>query len=422
MVRINVKGFLLEPKRLPDGDVYSGRVKLPGVQWTGSNSDLFATVTVTADQLADAADNRLLWTDQSVQRGLQPTVPPGTPRELAVADGYPNRQYYIFDYAKADEIASKLLHGERLFLSPLVWNLRPGRFTAHWAESESAIYLYSGKVYLPDSHHRHQAIIKAVRTARDSPDAFPTFSTERQFKVELYFLDREAEGDYFFDKNQRPKPVAKSKAYDLSTQDDLSVLAKRVLEKSPALNAGVNRVTDRLSRKAPYFMTLSTLREVMRTFAGSTEVEEAELDGLAVVAAEFFDMLADVRPELRVGTPHQQRDSTLAAAAVMMHGYGALMSDYALDLGRMGRRQGQEAWSERLARLSPSVLFHSGPWRGDFFSKHNPLWLRYGIMKEDPDTGRITTFNSGGTRARAARILRSYLLGEEVERAVVPPG
>jgi hypothetical protein len=60
-----------------------------------------------------------------------------------------------------------------------------------------------------------------------------------------------------------------------------------------------------LSKKAPQFITLSTLRELMRTFAGSTEVEETELEGLAVIAAEFLDLLADVRPELDVETPQE---------------------------------------------------------------------------------------------------------------------
>jgi hypothetical protein len=74
-------------------------------------------------------------------------------------------------------------------------------------------------------------------------------------------------------------------------------------KQSPGLDAGVNRATDRLSKKAQHFLTLSTLRELMRTFAGSSEVEETELEGLAVTAAEFLDMLASVRRELRV-EPH----------------------------------------------------------------------------------------------------------------------
>lgn len=124
-----------------------------------------------------------------------------------------------------------------------MWNLRPKDFAAHWDASEQSIIFYSGKIYLPDSHHRQQAILKAVRTWRDAPSEYPRFTPTLQLKVELYFLSKEDEGNYFFDKNQRPKPVAKSKAYDLTTLDDLSLLAKAAISKSAALADNVNRVT-----------------------------------------------------------------------------------------------------------------------------------------------------------------------------------
>jgi hypothetical protein len=407
---IEVPGFLHEPKRTPTGGIYQGRLTLSAVQWTGTGRDIFATVTVTLEQIADAAENRLLWTDQSVQRGIKPTAPSSIARELAVSDGYPDSRYYIFDQANADDMTTKLLRGERLFLNPLVWNLRPGRFEAYWNYGTNELYIYSGKIYLPDSHHRHQAILKAARAYRDSPQSYREFSLVRQFKIELYFLDRQDEGNYFFDKNQRPKPTALSKAYDLTTEDDLSTLAKRVLDHSPRLNAGVNRATDRLSKKAPQFVTLSTLRELMHTFAGSNEVEESELEGLAITAAEFLDLLADVRPELNVETPWALRDETLASAGVMMHGYAALMQDYNNDLGFLGREKARTRWTRLLSRLSPNHVYHyDDKFSGDFLSKYNPLWQDIGITRYLPQSVRLTVSNTGGARARAGRALRDYL-------------
>jgi DNA-sulfur modification-associated len=407
---VEVPGFVPEPRRTSMGGIYQGRLTLSAVQWTGTGRDIFATVTVTLEQVADAAESRLLWTDQSVQRGIQPTAPPGIARELPVSDGYPDGRYYIFDEANADDMTAKLLRGERLFLNPLVWNLRPGHFEAYWNELTNELYIYSGKIYLPDSHHRHQAILKAARAYRDRPQAYKEFSLARQFKIELYFLDREDEGNYFFDKNQRPKPTALSKAYDLTTEDDLSVLAKRVLDHSPRLDAGVNRATDRLSKKAPQFVTLSTLRELMHTFAGSDEVEETELEGLAITAAEFLDLLADVRPELRAETPWALRDETLASAAVMMHGYAALMQDYSNDIGRLGRDKARSRWIRLLSRLSRAHVYHGDKnFAGDFLSKYNPLWQEIGITRYLPQSNRLTVSNTGGARARAGRALRSYL-------------
>jgi hypothetical protein len=411
--RTGLRGLLAQPKMNPNGTTYRGRLALNSVQWTGGAPDIFATATVTLEQVADAAESRMLWTDQSVQRGIHPTAPSDVARELPLAAGYPDSRFYIFDAENADNMTDKLLRGERLFLNSLVWNLRPGSFEAYWSEEDDELLIYSGKIFLPDSHHRHQALLKAARAYREHPKSYPNFRLDRQFKVELYFLDREDEGNYFFDKNQRPKPTALSKAYDLTTQDDLSMLAKRVLDHSPSLNAGVNRATDRLSKKAPHFLTLSTLRELMRVFAGSVEVEETELEGLAVIAAEFLDTLASVRRELRVGTAHAERENSLASAAVMMHGYAALMRDYNLDLASMGADKARREWRKRLEKLSPERKYAIDGWSGDFLSKSNPLWERLGITKVNPQTHVRTVLNTGGARAQAAHALRRYLSDED---------
>lgn len=402
---MDIPGFLSAPKTNPQGETYRGRLALPGIQWTGTGEDRFATFTVTADQVADAAENRMLWTDQSVQRGINPASPAGTPRELAVSEGYPGPEY-IFDNSNADDMADKLLRGSRLFFSPLVWNLRPGTFKAFWSGPESSIFIYDGHIYLPDSHHRHQALLKAVRAYREHPKGYPKFKPARQFKVELYFLTREDEGEYFFDKNQRPKSTAMSKAYDLTTQDDLSLLAKRFIDRTPSLENGVNRVTDRLSKKAPYFVTLSTLREMMKTYAGTDELEEAEFDGLVTVASEFFELLANVRPELHANMASQFPDS-LAAAGVMMHAYAALMRDFGTDVGHLGLAESKEQWRTRLACLSPATTFTAGGWDGDIFDKHNPLWATAAVTKLAGDSVGIQ--NTGGARSRAARALRMIL-------------
>jgi len=110
-------GFVPKPKLTARGKTYQGRFVCPDVQWTGSGADAVATFTITAQELADAADSRLLWTDQGVQRCIRPEVSPPPPRELALADGYPDTSRYIFDERNADDIVEKLLTGEQLFRS-----------------------------------------------------------------------------------------------------------------------------------------------------------------------------------------------------------------------------------------------------------------------------------------------------------------
>lgn len=411
-MKIDVTGFTKKPKKTASGGMYHGRFTCPDVQWTGEGAEALATFTITAEELTDAADSQLLWTDQDVQRGIKPGMPPATPRELPVAAGYPDPQLYIFNAEKADDIAEKLLRGERVFLSPLVWNLRPGTFEAFWEEGTRSVFLYNGKVYLPDSHHRQQGIIKAVRAHRESASDYPKFSRSKQFKVELYFLSKQDEGNYFFDKNQRPQPTAKSKAYDLTTLDDLSLLAKRVIERSKALSDNVNRVTDRLTARNPQAITLSTLREMMKSFAPDSSMDEPEINGLATVAATFYDLLAEIRSELgkmdQIGRK-RVRDGFVVDAAVMMHGYAALMSDFNAAISEGGVREATNEWRGKLGRLGRDRVYTFDHWSGDLFEKRNPLWQRLGVVKPGKDGKKLTVVNTGGARSACGRVLKQLI-------------
>lgn len=410
-----IAGFLASPKTSAGNTVYRGRFTCPNVQWTGNDEDAFVTFTITAEELADVADSNLLWTDQDVQRGIRPDGQPGTARELSVGAGYPDSKSYIFNTENADQMTEKLLRGERLFLSPLVWNLRPESFEGFWDSAQSALYIYTGKIYLPDSHHRQQAIIRAVRAFRDAKKSYPKFSPTKQFKVELYFLSRQDEGNYFFDKNQRPQPTAKSKAFDLTTLDDLSLLAKKVIEKSTALTDNINRVTDRLTPKNPQVMTLSTLREMMKSLAPSNALDELEIEGLGVVAAAFYDLLADIRPELghlEISQRRQAREHSVVDAATMMHGYAYLIRDFNDSIGALGLVQADRQWRKKLARLSKATEYTFENWSGDFFDKKNPIWQRVGVVKPGRDGRKLTILNTGAARSECGRILRQLVQTE----------
>ena len=408
----NISGLLVDPKKTAGGKPYRGRFTCNDVQWIGDGADTLATFTITAGELADAAESHILWTDQAVQRGIQPTAPIGTPRELSLGSGYPDDTLYIFDQKNADDIVEKLLSADQVFLSPLVWNLRPGDFSAHWSETEDDLYIYEGKVYIPDAHHRQQAIVKAVKIWRESPSDYKNFSEEKEFKVELYFLSREDEGNYFFDKNQRPKPTAKSKAYDLTTHDDLSILAKRVVDRSTSLSGNVNRVTDRLAANNPHVATLSTIRNMMRIFAADRDLDGDEIDGLASLAANFYDLLATIRPELA----HKDlvdrrviRKDLIVDSGTVMHGYAGLARDYYQDVVKLGTQRATNAWKEKLQIISSSKKYSFGEWSGDLFEKSNPLWLRVGVVKAGTIEGKVTAVNNGAAQSAATRVLRQLL-------------
>jgi hypothetical protein len=406
-----IPGFREVPELTASGAEYTGRLCCDDVQITGDGLDAIATFTVTARQLLDAAASEMLWTDQDVQRGVKPEISEKVDRELSLSKGYPDSTTYVFNAESADDMTEKLLKGKRLFINPLVWNLRPDKFEAYHNEKERKIYIYDGKIYLPDSHHRHQAILKASKIFRQAPNDFPHFDLGKQFKVEMYFLKREDEGNYFFDKNQRPTPTAKSKAYDLTTLDDLSVLAKRVIELTSAFSGNVNRVTDRLTAKNANVVTLSTLRESLKGIADFEGVDETEMEGVAQTAARFFQILTDIRKEIGILPLVERkaiRASSLVDAPIMFQGYGALTADFSLSASKQGMSQATEAWKVKLARLSASNVYVDDNWSGDLFDKANPLWTRLGIVKPGL-TGQPTVNNNRASRLQVAKALRAVI-------------
>ena len=407
-----VPDILPKPLSRRSGGVYRGRFQIPNPLWLLNPDDLHATTALTARDIVTAADNRLIWTDQLVQRGIKPEKEGEAEVELSLADGYPDPELYVFDPGKADEIADKLLSGQRgLKLSPLVWNLRPGRFQAAVdgsAESEQ-LYLYRGRIYLPDGHHRHQGIVKAFRLWEDAPDDYPNFDPERQFTLDVYFMSRRDEAEYFFQKNWLPRSVARSKSYDLTEQDPLSVLAKRVIENSAGLRGNVNRVTDRLAASNPQVVTLSTLREMLSEAVDAEFVTDEEITNLAPALGGFWDMLAEVRPELghlEVTQRRESRRESMAAQAVTMYGYAALMRRFLKAVDETDLATAVKHWQPLLKQLGPENTYAhpKTDFEDDFFARSNPLWRELGVLQTTKSGGE-TVSNVRQTREQMAKAL-----------------
>jgi hypothetical protein len=407
---VEIEGLLQEPRLAADGSVDVGRFTLYDVHTTRNGSEVFLTSVLTAAQIATAAETRLLWTDQNVQRGIHPHLDPQPVALLPVGDGYPDTSKYMFNVDNADEMAEKLLTGQRLFLNPLIWNLRPGQFEASFVDSQ--LHIYTGRVFLPDSHHRHQAIVRAVETYREAPQDYPSFSLDHQFTVEIYFMDPSDEAEYFFEKNQLGKRAERSRAYHLSSQDPFAATAKRFAELAPSLHGNVNRVTDRLTSRNPQVVTLSTLRAMAQTVHGdATTASEASIENVAQLMATLYEKLAIVRPELAALTVDDRataRAKLLVDQAVMMHGYAFLMTQYqrALDSEDVDRIAW---WDTSIEGFGSTVQYADEDWSGDYFSRENPLWKRVGVLQETK-SGRLAVSNTRQTRDVCGRLLYQRLV------------
>lgn len=404
-----IDGFVEEPI-VEGGLLYPGRLALPDVQWREVGNDAMATATVSLRVLRDATESRLLWTDQEKQRGIRPEVKAPS-IDLAVAEGYPDPKLYIFHADRADDLVEKLLAGEKLFLDPLIWNVRPGTFEAHYDRDTRQLFFYEARIYLPDSHHRHQALLKSYRLWSETPDEYPAFQSDRQLQVEVYFLDRDDEGEFFYQKNELTKDTAKSKAIDIVQSDSLASLTRMIVERTPALRGNVNRVTDRLSTGNAQVITLSTLRQMVQMYVGDSRVADREMEELADTFAEFYGLLADVRPELAkldVVDRRTVRSESLVDSAVMMYGYVGLLTEFKSELD--GERA--DRWRTRLQALRaesgyiyPPESEEGAPWEGDFFSKANPLWRAVGVL-QPTKSGGIAVSNTRQTRDVCVRALR----------------
>jgi hypothetical protein len=408
-----VSDLLPEPLVRRGGGIYRGRLDVARPLWVLNPDDMHATASLSIRDIATAGEGRLIWTDQVVQRGVRPENQEEAPVELSLADGYPDSSVYVFYPEKADAIATKLLEGQPgLKLSPLVWNLRPGSFQAAidtFNEGEEHLYLYKGRIYLPDGHHRHQGILKAFRLWEEAPDDYPKFDSEKQFTVDIYFMSRRDEAEYFFQKNWLTQQVDRSKSYDLTEQDPLSVLAKQVIDQAESLTGNVNRVTDRLAASNPQVITLSTLREVMQTAVGTDALTPEEIEELAPAIAQFWELIASVRPELgrlEVDARRESRRASMAAQAVLMHGYAELLRRFLADVEADDLESAVLTWKTRLGRLGADKDYThpASGWSGDFLSRDNPLWREIGVIQQTKSGGQAIS-NVRQTREQVRRVL-----------------
>lgn len=389
------------------------RYMVPDAQVVPNPDDLHITVSLTTRDIAQAAEGNLLFTDQFVQRGKKPGKELEAADELSLAQGFPDPKLYNFEVSQAEEIADRLLAAERLYLGPLVWNLRPGTFDAHYDPDAKVFRLYHGKIWLPDGHHRHQGIVHAFQEHRAAPDVSPDFDADHCYSVDIHFMTREEEGEFFYQKNFLGKPVAHSKAFDLTTRDPLAALARRMVELSDNLRGNVNRVTDTIGASSHHVVTLSTLYRVLETAlqnrGGAVAMPERELEAAAVALARFYDLIAEVRPELRGLQSGDRRDrESLAAQAVTMHGYARLMARYLDDLLKSESTGLDDVWRKRLAKLAPDVVYKHDGYSGDFLGRDNPLWRDLGVIQKTK-AGRDAVSNVRQTRET---------IGEELAKRV----
>lgn len=316
----------------------------------------------------------------------------------------------IMDDEKVDRWAEQLLSGQA-YLGQLSWNFRKDETMLEYDETTKSLKIGAGAATIPDSGHRHKAILKAAESvARGS-----SFSLERKVSVRIYNAPASEENRIFYAMNQEGKKADPTRSKWLH-RIGAAKIAGAVAEQCPSLRDNVDTIRDRLSKKNPRLCAFNTLSGAFEAYWGDCDAENEEaLKADVEYLVRFWNKLAEVRPELGkldIGRRKRVRETLLVDSALAISAYVAIarkMHDRALDLSL-------------LEKLGQPIQFHihdddeDAIREVDLFSRENPAWERLGILV--PSTKRtgqkvFTLRNARQTRDAMLKALESALALED---------
>jgi hypothetical protein len=275
---------------------------------------------------------------------------------------------------KVDRWAEQLVAGGA-YLGQLSWNFRPEESSVTYDPDDRSLAITSGKATIPDSYHRHLAIIKAV----DSRQRGSGFDMERKVSVKIYTLPAPEENRLFYAMNQEGEKADATRSKWLH-RVGASRLAAKLVEQSPHLINNVDTVRDRLSRRNPRLCAFNTLSRAFEDYWGDKEWSEESDEFTAALRflMDYWDRLVQVRPELgHLNLEERQnvRITSLADSAIAITAYVAIAR----------RVMDQKLGVAVLDGLAGNVDAADGK-RVDLFSRENPMWEKIGVLV--PVTGR----------------------------------
>jgi hypothetical protein len=99
---------------------------------------------------------------------------------------------------KIDQWAEQLVSGEA-YLGQLSWNFRKEDSVLDYDPETRMLTIGGGAATIPDSYHRHRAILKAVETA----ERRGRFNQERKFSLRIYHVPMSEENRIFYAMNRQ---------------------------------------------------------------------------------------------------------------------------------------------------------------------------------------------------------------------------
>ena len=334
------------------------------------------------DVVLDARSIHRMWTngllriDDELQRGVNSTT---------------GKQ--IFKKEKIDRWTEQLLRDEHVF-GQLTWNYRPDESEVEYDSQTRTLNIGSGVATLPDSAHRHRAIVQAVESVARGSSFDPTM----RFSVRIWRVPSDAEAKIFYGMNQEGDKADATRSKFLMQRNIGQRIARDLVRRNSFLGEqNVETVTNSLAAKNPRLMAFNTLAVACEQ--SFSDVSEEELPELLDFLDEFWTALVGARPELGLLASHRRqevRKTLLSGSALAMHGY----------IGLAKHMRKHEIPITALAELAPE------PDGEDFLALDNPHWQQLGLVT--PSTSKTGKTNLGTRNAIQTRRVMAEALIERV--------
>ena len=333
------------------------------------------STAITVGRIGELLKAECIRVDYDYQRGMRP---------LYRADGTMDESPML-DRNRVNEIATKILEGT-LYGGSLTWSLRKGEVDFRYDPRARSLHVYKGQPTIPDSNHRHQAMLKVFELVRTRSYSFDFDDYEFPLLIEV--LDLNEESKLFYEYNQLGKPANPTRSRWINQADLHSALASQVVALSK-LRGHVELVTNNISKNSPKVVTFNALYTALR--AGFPAVDDSNIEVLQQFMVEFVDQLVSIRPEtghLPLSERKLARENGIGDSALAFYGYGMLA----------GNLMGVAGWPKLLEKLGEP--YHCATigevWHGDLMSRQNPIWEGKVLLRGAG--GRLQISNNRETR------------------------
>jgi hypothetical protein len=321
----------------------------------------------------------------------------------------------ILDDEKVDRWAEQLVKGEA-YLGQLSWNFRKDETLLDYDEEKRSLKIGAGAATIPDSGHRHMALLKAA----ESTGKGSSFKLDRKVSVRIYNAPASEENRIFYAMNQEGKKADPTRSKWLH-RIGAAKIAGALAEQCPSLRDNVDTIRDRLSKKNPRLCAFNTLSGAFEAYWGDCNPEdEVPFKADVEYAVGFWNKLAEARPELGkldISRRKRVRETLLVDSALAIWAYVAIarkMRDRKVDLAILRKLGEPVAVNSQGAERERRV---------DLFSRENPVWEQIGVLvPSTKKTGQkvFTLRNARQTRDAMLKTLET-VLGLDIE-SVAQPG